>query len=165
MFSAHTIPIADATCASMSLPVTSPMAQTPSTDVANRVPDLGELEADRTGADDDNRFRQPGLEDGFQVGHHTLAVGFDTRDHRRPGPGSNDDVLGLVRFSRPIPLGHADGVRSRELRLAHVHVDFVLLHQETDALDQAIGYLTAPSHSPAVVRFPAFDFAAEVLSA
>ena len=42
MFSAQTMPIAEPTCASISLPVTSPMAQMPGTLVCMRLIDLDE---------------------------------------------------------------------------------------------------------------------------
>ena len=62
---------------------------------AERAIEAGELDADRAGADDQQRFRQRLRHHRFLVGPDQLAVGLQARQRARPRAGREDDVLRL----------------------------------------------------------------------
>ena len=101
------------------------------------IPHGGKLHADRAAADDDHRFGQVGLQDGFQIGDHLFAVDGHAGDRGCRGPGGDDDILCLELGLLAILIGHLHGVFGGEQRCAHVDVNVVLLHQEADPASPA----------------------------
>ena len=81
----------------------------------------------------------------LEIGPDQLLVGLEPRQHARPRAGREDDVLGLVGALAQRALGRFDcGFLHRDLagridrRLAPDHRHLVLLHQEADAVIEAL---------------------------
>lgn len=101
------------------------------------VPDGGEFDANGAAADDDNIFRAGGLQDGFSVSEDAFAVDDDARDGHGIGPGGDDDIFGSQFLDLAFGTGDADLVFGEQFGGAHVHVNFVFLHQRADAQGEA----------------------------
>ena len=56
----------------------------------------GELDADRAGADDQQRLRDRLRHHRFEIGPDQLLVRLEPGQHARPRAGGDDDVLGLI---------------------------------------------------------------------
>ncbi len=105
-----------------------------------------ELDADRAGADHQQRLRHLLRHHRLEIGPDQLLVRLKAREHPRPRAGGQDDVLGLIAAGAKRPLRRLDtGHLHRELAggidhsLAPDHGDLVLLHQEADAVIHALG--------------------------
>ena len=74
---------------------------------AERAVERGELDADRAGADHQQRLRHRSRHHGLEIGPDQLLVRLEARQHARPRAGRDDDVLGLIgarRRARPSAL-------------------------------------------------------------
>ena len=112
---------------------------------AHGVEERGELDADRAGADHQQRLRHLLRHHRLEIGPDQLLVGLEPRQHARPRAGREDDVLGLIGALAQRALRRLDGgLLHRDLagridrRLAPDHRDLVLLHQEADAVIEAL---------------------------
>ncbi len=115
------------------------------------VQDVGELDADGTGARDDDRLRQVLGEDLILVGHHPrTALGAGQQLGR--GSGGDDAVLEADGPGVAVAAGDLEGVRVEEGAAAVQLGDLVLLHQVVDALDPAVGDLAAAAERLPVVE-------------
>src|SRR5258705_5503551 len=116
-----------------------------------RAIERGELDADGAGTDHQQRLRHALGDHGLEIGPHQFLVRLKARQHPRPRPGGDDDVLCLIRARRQRAFrsigifcsfgfggldGHLAGRVDR--RLAPDHRYFVLLHQEADAVIEAL---------------------------
>ena len=121
---------------------------------AHRAVERGELDADRAGADHQQRLRHLVRHHRLEIGPDQLLVGLEPRQHARPRAGGDDDVLGLIAarararpsaprpsdvFTVTLPGASIDG-------LAPDHRDLVLLHQEADAVVEALRHAARALH-------------------
>ena len=116
-------------------------------------PGIGELHADGPAADDDHRLGQVLGQDSRDVGDNLLVVEVNPGERPRPRAGGDDEVL---RFQRGLPaIVQTNLHRGGACQLARsvIGIDLVLLHQEADALHQAVGHLAAAFEGHAVVEF------------
>ena len=102
-----------------------------------RAVDRGELHAHRSRADDHQRLRNLFQAENFDVGENAI-VGFEAGQHAGFGAGGEDDVLGFELGGLAV-VGDFDGEhavlrRAGQLAVAFHGLDFVLLHQELEAL-------------------------------
>ena len=111
---------------------------------AHGVEERGELDADRAGADHQQRFRHPLRHHRLEIGPDQFLVGLQPRQHARPRAGGEDDVLGLIGALAQRALRRLDGgLLHRDLAgrvdrgVAPDHRHLVLLHQEADAVIEA----------------------------
>ncbi len=107
------------------------------TSVIERAVDRGELDAHRSGADDDERFRKFFQAEDFDVGENAV-VGFEAGQHAGFGAGGQNDILRFELAGLAV-VGDFDGEhailrRAGEFAVAFHGLDFVFLHQEFEAL-------------------------------
>ena len=111
---------------------------------AHGVEERRELDADRAGADHQQRFRHLVRHHRLEIGPDQFLVGLQPRQHARPRTGGEDDVLGLIgalaqralwRLDRGFL--HRDLARRVDRGVAPDHRHLVLLHQEADAVIEA----------------------------
>ena len=76
---------------------------------AHGVEERCELDADRAGADHQQRFRHPLRHHRLEIGPDQLLVGLQPRQHARPRAGGEDDVLGLIGALAQRALRRFDG--------------------------------------------------------
>ena len=80
--------------------------------------EAGELDADRAGADHQQRFRHRRRDHRFLVGPDQLAVRFDAGKLPRARAGREDDVRRLQRGDRLAVLLHRQRLLARQLAVA-----------------------------------------------
>src|SRR5262249_55692152 len=127
---------------------------------AIRGEDVGELDADRTRADDGDRLRMALVANGPVRGDHGLLVDRDTRERLRLRAGPEDDG---ARF-QGLRAGalHLDDVLGRERAPPREQGDLVLAEEELDALRHPVGDPSAPLHGLGIARLEAAELDAEV---
>ena len=120
---------------------------------AERAVERGELDADRAGADDQQRLRHAVRHHRLEIGPDQLPVGLEPGQHARPRAGRDDDVLGLIgagaeRALRRLALAglHGDLAGRFDRRLAPDHRHLVLLHQEADAVVEPLRHRARALH-------------------
>src|SRR6185312_11967216 len=101
--------------------------------------EAGELDADRAGADHQQRFRHRLRHHRLLVGPDLLAVGLDAGERARPSASREDDVLGGEIGDRLAVLGDGDLAFARQFSVAVEHGDLVLAQEETDAVRELLG--------------------------
>jgi hypothetical protein len=106
---------------------------------------VGELDADRAGAGDDDAARQFLGEDLLLVGDDPVAQ-LGARQQFGGRTGGDDAVVEGDGLGRSVVEGDLQGVRVDEAAPAVEFGDVVLLHQEVHALDAAVGHLPAALH-------------------
>src|SRR5262245_27859090 len=112
-----------------------------------------ELDADRAGAYDQERFRHAFRRHGLEIGPDQLLVGLEAGQHPRPRAGGDDDVLGLIAAGGERAFGrlrrdrrHRDLAWRLDRRHAPDYGDLVLAHQEADAIVESLRYGTRALH-------------------
>ena len=120
---------------------------------AERAIEARELDADRSRADDQQRLRHALRHHRLEIGPDELLVRLEPGQHPGPGAGRENDVLGLIGAGAERALGgfafrrfDGDLARGVDCRLAPDHGDLVLLHQETDAIVEALGHGARACH-------------------
>ena len=104
---------------------------------------VGELDADRARAADDDRAGQVLVEDLLLVGDDVLAD-LHAGQHPHGRTGGDDQVVEGVRRGAALVVLDVDVVAAGERAPAVDLGDLVLLHQEVDALDDAGAHLARP---------------------
>ena len=108
--------------------------------------EAGELDADRAGADHQQRFRKSLGNHRVAIGPDQLAVGLDARKLPRARAGRQDDVRRLQRGDRLAVLLHRQRLLARQLAVAVEHRDLVLAHQMRDARRKLLRHRARPLH-------------------
>src|SRR2546429_1195452 len=103
------------------------------------------LDTDGAGAHHQERLRHLLRDHRLEIGPDQLVVGLEPRQHPGPRPGGEDDVFGLIGALTQRALRRFDRrFLDRDLAgridhgLAPDHRDLVLLHQEADAVVEAL---------------------------
>ena len=104
---------------------------------------VGELDADRARAADDDRAGQVLVEDLLLVGDDVLAD-LHAGQHPHARTGGEDQVVEGVRRGAALVVLDVDRLRAGQSPPAVDLGDLVLLHQEVDALDDAGAHLARP---------------------
>src|SRR2546422_713182 len=126
--------------------------------------DIGELDADRAGADHNDGLGRPLAPHGAVGGDHRLLVDRDAGQRLRLGARGEDHRLGLDRLGPTCPR-HLHGVARLEDAATRDERDLVLPEQELDALRHAVGDAAAPLDRLRVVRLEACEPDAELRGA
>ena len=113
--------------------------------------DVRELHADRARANDDHGLREFVVKDLFLI-RNDVAAELDPRERLHDGTRRNDAVIEREGFTGVVTVGHLDGVSVGEGALTVNFGDFVLLHQEVDALHNVGGHLPGALVSSAEVE-------------
>src|SRR5215510_13482547 len=128
-----------------------------------RAEERSEFDADRAGADHQQRLGHPIRHHGLEIGPHKLLVGLKPRQHARARSCGTSDVLGLLAAGSQCAFRRF-ALRSLDRDLAWRidrsfapdHRDLVFLHQESDAIVEAFGYRARP-------RYHAFGVVADIV--
>ena len=94
----------------------------------------GEFDADGSGTENGQRFRDLAQVQDFNVRENALRIGLKAREHAGLRTRGEDDVLGLDDFLFARGRGDFDLAGAGEASAAEDPLDLVLLHQELDAL-------------------------------
>src|SRR6266511_3164265 len=111
---------------------------------AEAAEDRGELNADGTAADDDDRLRDRLQVDGFVARDDALPIDLDPRHAARLRSGRNDDFL-LHRERLLLPLGDFDLALAGEPSGSLDPIDLVLLEEKLDPAGQTFHDLVLAS--------------------
>jgi hypothetical protein len=106
--------------------------------------ETGEFDADRAGADDQQRFRHDGWHHRVPVRPDQLAVSLHARQFARPRAGGQDDVRRLQCRDRPGVLLHRQRLFAGQPGGAVEHRDLVLAHQVRHARGQLFRHRARP---------------------
>ena len=101
-------------------------------------PDRAELQPDNPGADNDQLFGNFLERDGPGIGHDALFVDLDIRQGGRLRPRRDHDILRIQRLLLAVLAIDLDDALVLDAAKAFDVIDLVLLHQEFDALGQAL---------------------------
>src|SRR5262249_10041136 len=118
-----------------------------------RAIERGELDADGAGADHQQRLWHALGDHRLEISPHQPLVRLEARQHSRPGPGGDNDVLCLI-YARPeralwgFGIGRLDSDLAGRIDrgLAPNYRHLVLLHQNTDAVVQAFRHAARTFH-------------------
>ncbi len=106
---------------------------------AERVEEVGELDADGAGADDHDRLGLLAVGQGLARGHHAHAVIGQAGDRAHLAAGRDEDVLRLEEGTLLVALDDLDHAGGGHGGLADDVVDLVLAEERLDALGHLAG--------------------------
>ncbi len=109
---------------------------------AHGVVDVGKLDADSARTYDHHRFGLLGQGHGLAVANNFLAVLGQVGQLARTSTCRQNDVLGRQNLGSFFRL-HLDFFAGEHLTVAHDHVNFILFHEELNALAHAVGHIAA----------------------
>jgi len=109
------------------------------------VVDVGEFHPDGSGADNHHALGLLGQHHGLAVPDDFFAVLGQVGQHAATSARGDDDVLRADHLGSGLALD-LDLAAGHQGTVAHVHVDFIFLHQELNALGHAVGDVAAAAH-------------------
>lgn len=129
---------------------------------AEGVVDVGELDADGAGADDDHFLGLLGEDHGLLGADDGGAVEGEVGEAAGFAAGGDEDVLGFVEGAAAVVADDADFSGAFDGAEAADVVDFVFLEEEFDAAGEAVGDFARAADDGGPVVGDAFDFEAEL---